>query len=147
MDPKQIAILISEDVHVNNGLILEKHSDYFNNDNIGNLDDLDLSTIYVEEGYAGFMDMINKYIGWRRKNNDNTPKIFRLVFVIDDVGDVYKLRGLKAILDNMIYLRNKPGGNIKLEITVKGHDREKEVSIEPNVFASGIKWESLDQIS
>lgn len=139
-----MATLINEDIRINNGLILEKHSDLIKD--IDNLDDLDLSTIYVEEGYAGFMDMINKYVGWRRKNNDNTPKIFRLVFVIDDVGDAYKLRGLKTILDNMIYLRNKPGGNIRLEITVKGHDREKEINIEPNVFASGVKWEPLDPI-
>lgn len=97
------------------------------------IDDLDLSMLFLEVNGDEFTKIV--------RTLGKMGKTFSLVFVMDDLGETLiqkrlNLRRLKAIRENS-------GSNkVVTSVTIKGN--RADINIEPNVFASDVKFEQLD---
>lgn len=109
--------------------------------NIKSLDSVDICLIFLHLDSFTFNDKFKDWIKKYQKATGADPE-FDLVFIIDDLGEndeIKKgnLKRLKAIKENS-FMRKF----IK-KITVKGANRDSVVGLEPNVFASDVRFEEL----
>ena len=123
---------------------LEEHLKAVESD-IASLNDLDVSLMLVEMIKTGsdyicaeFTERLDDLVKKYQKVTGKMPS-FDLVFVAEDLGSTNEkkkgwLRFLKAILEGYVTKSVR-------SITVKGNP--SIMDIEPNVFASGVKFEEL----